>query len=1029
MAITDANRPSKQTDQLNRRFARLAGGGSALVGLLGLVAAIVYLIVARDLPAQLVVGGVLKLVYLALLVVAGVQLFRMQVWAQRVLLVAWLLALLMQVVFVLVTVLWGVPAWWSEMVSFHPASASIPAAVLSGVAVAALIAAADASSRLRYASMVSVAVTAAIAVAAVVNIIAQTDYYRRPIETLGRYRLSERTKKILRDVDRPIVATCVYTGTDEKTRTEYRPRVIELLEEMREIHSKITVDQVTNDDDRVALQARLREHLGGQADRHGQLLQRFVREIPETVKEIEAVRDQWSGPLPYLEAWGQPAVVQDHLKQVAAALTKAVRSAKQQLRGGTLPQYGKLVEDAKAALEAAKGALEARAKRLEQIGKIPAAIRAGRKKALAALDKCLAAMKALPAAVGKPGDPPAADPGAALGKFAAAAAKASKLTVEAARALAGVAGDQNAELLERARAWSQQIVVESQGRRGLIRLSHPQRLLMLAQELGRTSLEAKAFRDRANVETQRQTVSDLREAVQQYLATIAETRKIVEGALTKLSTVGAADAKILDAAAKGDYFAPLLAPIVALLDEAGKLPEIKGDSLAQQIAGEKNFVVLEAGDGKAKTVQIVGFDAVWPLKVRRPAATGDQEGERQRIFNGDSAIGSTLLKMTHQPFATVLIAYAPSAPAHPMFGGGNPFGRERYAALVDQLEKANFKVTDWDLNQPMPTVAEGDPPPVLLVLPPSEPSRMPTRPGQPPQPSGFTPMHAGLIQQAVDDGTPAIFLTSYIQPRVQRNPMTGGIMTMPRPYPLAPYLRDQWGIDVRTDYRIIAAIVDPDEPGKFKIDPIRINWMPLSHFTDQPIGRPLQGLRMVWSSLCPVAEAETVPDDVEVEPLLTVPANETATWATRRFQQLVEQFSESRDSQVSPDYEVGDIAVPFDVAVAAIRSEADDRPGARIIVLPMAASFLDGYLDGEVPSLAGGGLTMTDPPRANADVAVNSVYWLIGKTDWIASGPVRVKPVALISPTASVVLWVLCVICIPLVVLAIGGTVMLLRRR
>ena len=74
-------------------------------------------------------------------------------------------------------------------------------------------------------------------------------------------------------------------------------------------------------------------------------------------------------------------------------------------------------------------------------------------------------------------------------------------------------------------------------------------------------------------------------------------------------------------------------------------------------------------------------------------------------------------------------------------------------------------------------------------------------------------------------------------------------------------------------------------------------------------------------------------------------------------------------------------------------------------------------------------MTLTDPPRANADLVVNSVYWLIGKDIYIALGPAQIKPVAMIPETTLNVLWALCVIGLPVVVLALGGTVLLFRSR
>ena len=97
-------------------------------------------------------------------------------------------------------------------------------------------------------------------------------------------------------------------------------------------------------------------------------------------------------------------------------------------------------------------------------------------------------------------------------------------------------------------------------------------------------------------------------------------------------------------------------------------------------------------------------------------------------------------------------------------------------------------------------------------------------------------------------------------------------------------------------------------------------------------------------------------------------------------------------------------------------------------MLSVAAGLMDPYISERVP--AGGRLARTqDPPRANADIVINSVYWLSAHKDYIAAGPTRVKPVANIGTGELRLLWALCVVALPAAVLALGGVVLLMRRR
>ena len=89
----------------------------------------------------------------------------------------------------------------------------------------------------------------------------------------------------------------------------------------------------------------------------------------------------------------------------------------------------------------------------------------------------------------------------------------------------------------------------------------------------------------------------------------------------------------------------------------------------------------------------------------------------------------------------------------------------------------------------------------------------------------------------------------------------------------------------------------------------------------------------------------------------------------------------------------------------------------------------DGYLDKQVTEFGSGTISLGDPPIADADVVINSAYWLIGRDGWIAAGPVKVKPIELIGETTQMVIKALVLVALPAMVLAIGGAVMYVRRR
>ena len=424
---------------------------------------------------------------------------------------------------------------------------------------------------------------------------------------------------------------------------------------------------------------------------------------------------------------------------------------------------------------------------------------------------------------------------------------------------------------------------------------------------------------------------------------------------------------------------------------------------------------------------MVPFRSVWPPKGTA-LGPGDNETAPKRVFNGDSAIASKILSMTHEPFATVLLTHYDPPPEMARTSPSGDIPATALGKLRNRLEEANFEVKEWNLSQdkPQPDDKDAGRAEVLLIVPPPV---MPGQPGQQREP--FGPNQEKKIREAIEAGTGAIFLTGFTWPRR----FTFFMPPVQPPYVFGDYLRDQWGIDAKTNYRIIPAVADATIAGKAKINPIRFFYLPLSNFSNHPIARPLQGQRTVWSDLCPVEAVDSPPEGVEVQPLLTVPANWTGTWASRRVVELDRKIKTEPGSLVSPDYEAGDMPIPpqgLSVAAAAVRKRPDGSTAASIVVLGMGMSMMDGYLNAPVPRLdARGGMELTDEPSANADVVINSAYWLAGGglTRYIAAGPARIKPVEIIDPATRMWLWSLCVIGLPVLAAGAGGVVMLVRRR
>jgi hypothetical protein len=75
------------------------------------------------------------------------------------------------------------------------------------------------------------------------------------------------------------------------------------------------------------------------------------------------------------------------------------------------------------------------------------------------------------------------------------------------------------------------------------------------------------------------------------------------------------------------------------------------------------------------------------------------------------------------------------------------------------------------------------------------------------------------------------------------------------------------------------------------------------------------------------------------------------------------------------------------------------------------------------------GIRTEDPPRTNVQLVVNSAYWLVGQERYIAAGALKVQPVEAMTNTQITLIWLFCVVLLPLGVLAAGGMVLLMRKR
>jgi hypothetical protein len=1002
---------SESDEMLHRGWTMLAGGVSLVMAVV-----VIALLTARvpDYGGRLsasMVWAVVALVLAAGIGICGICLMQQRIWAQRAMLVFWLGITASAMLIGTSALVWA--QWWRTTAVASLGGVGAPALVIgvfiAGTLMASMLIAAS-RSRLRYASIVSLAVIAAIALTVIVNVISQRDYYRLPIESLGRYSISERTEKILSDLQEPVRLTCVYTGTAEGRKgSDFRPRVWELLEDLsakaRKLGQSVEIATITTHAERRDEDARLGAKQRG---RHGAPHEKFIHDFQATARDVterlKAEQHTWQnlGEESYLSQWPIPAQLAVRLSQLVEGFDRTRIMLRSELDHEGIRNYPALVKPARSILKSTLNSLKSYRATLAAIEQVYQGAAKNRTQTLEAVARSVRSVGELVAIVGKSSDPAPPDPTIVIKAFIQAAAKAAETTHKATVALEAIAGKEHATLVVNSSHW-------------VIKANNNKIALSKFFGVGSETILRLARRNQqiAQISTAKfksEEVLRLRKQLATIQLEFGLARAAAEKALGILAAPDARSQQIMRDASSDKMFERLVADVEALVKQANELPELKATSLAKELAGD-NIVIVEAGE----KIEVVGFDEVWPPGVRT-----DSQGRPQRVFNGDSAIASRICSMTNEPFATVVFAYVQPLPTPEMVKKKQVFASPviRYNILRARLEDANFDVRDWELTYPLteafktPTTMPVPENVILIVLPSNKQAEI-------------TAARMANLKREIDNGTPAVFLT---ESQIKSAGAT------PHDKEITEYLASDWGVSVMSDFVIIPA-VRVDET-RFRIDNLRTRSMPQSNFSPHIIGKGLKGQRLLWRALstCPVAKIEPPRRaGLTVTSLLTVPADQTATWATARFFELQAQYRTTEGSFIRPNFtakDKPDIKPPFDLALAVTR-EGDptgEKPN-RIVVLGVGASMVDSYVGATVEVQAPNRTTsMADPPSMDADLVVNSIHWLGGLEERIAAGPAVSKPID-VQPHTRDLLMIACAIGLPLLVLAAGGCVMLMRRR
>lgn len=881
--------------------------------------------------------------------------------------------------------------------------------------------------RIFFGANVAVMILIALLLVVALNWIAHKQHWRKDVASAGLYGLSDRTKTIINDCPaKELQFTVVYTSTEaDKDRAKYLPRVRDLFAEMESYRRKIRVNYVTDDDAKRELVARIQKKFSGKGKEYQELIELAKTNWSDLTGWLQQTNQQFSqlaGEKAWLSGFYSFAKVSGDFGRDVEELQQAQREVDDATEGVGLPRYEQAKQKIEAANTKLKGHIEEAQKWLGDVEKAAAVLRDPKAefpaKTLEKLKELKGMLADLRKAAGDPKDESVPDdPTPVLQAFSRQAAKLAQwLAAESSRV--NTFAD-NHKAVAGHRLW---VVPINQ----LMQMEVSEILAMSQQNLAQADQGVRhTLSSGQPKDVLQSTVRQVRKFVSDIERNLNVWDQQIHQFLADWQKVDAASEKILKQSRENQWGAAQMAGIKAIEDKIKALPELKLEDTATKFE-QDNIIAVETED----QVQIVDFDQVWPKSDPfGPTPSEENEGVERRIFNGDAAISAAILALGHkEPFGTVVIAsYEPSAPPNPMQQMPQPrTGRipsSELTKLKERLEQANFKVKNWNLatDEKAPEPEKGTKN-IYVFLPPAEAAQQNPFQRMPQDQKQFGEAELKKVRDVLgQEGARAVFLACFLPPR------RSFMGSQPASYGYDALLRDDWGVDVKFGERVIRGVPDKQGVNRYGLSITRWNWMRLNSFNpNNPIGEPLRSRRVLFVDVCPVLQADKVPEKVQISDILGVPGTtgRSEFWAEGDIERLIAQIrSATGDGTVVKGPKAQD--PPFTIILEAKNTEKNSR----VIVTGAGLGVVDDYMGERVPHLGKEErISFDPPPRENGDLFVNMAYALADKPNFIAAGPVTAPPIQPISHArhrglqAVVIGWAV-------LVLVAGGMVMLVRRK
>lgn len=465
-------------------------------------------------------------------------------------------------------------------------------------------------------------------------------------------------------------------------------------------------------------------------------------------------------------------------------------------------------------------------------------------------------------------------------------------------------------------------------------------------------------------------------------------------------------------------YAGVLSALGEILPRLEQLSELKLDTLINTLAGGSTIVVETP-----EAAEVLSLNDVWPFRTDQnvPApADGDP-----RDFAGEQAVSSAILKLTQKEKTAVIFTRCGGQPLlRPDFSNLNLMNlqqlpRAAYQQMNETLQRQNFLTEEWDVAaSTTPPRPEGAARTIYVVFPPAPPQR--PNPMQPMPSTGITPEQRQAIESAVEEAGRSVFLVGW-------QPPPGGS------YAFADYLRNTWGVNVRTDYLAVQFIPHPQKAGYWwpaNSRDLALMTTEVIAFTDHEIGRPLASLPGALYMVAPLEKAggdpvatTSAPAGVQIDVVAEVPRTEDV-WATSNIMRVIEEdLQRERGTRRRPE----DLAPPFPVILAASRGDGD-----RTVIIGSERFAADEIAQSQGLTISSAGFVAYPLYPANADLLVNALHWLAGEADRISVGARRTDVPRLdrLAKGGPTLFWQIFLVGIwPGLILSVGVGVWMIRQR